>query len=157
MRLSVCETLRRERFSVNKNEARALLMVGQSQVLSARVQDGFNQSITEEALPVNMKRMGWHVDFELNGVRGDERGSGRHRAIFAQKRNADRVGAYGQSLKLVQRWREPISCDVRASRAHSQYIRCGKRCQEFSRIEAMILNRMGLGGGESKAGRNECA
>ena len=100
-------------------------MVGQSQVLSARVQDGFNQSITEEALPVNMKRMGWYVDFELNGFKGRREESGRHRAVFAQKRNADRVGAYGQSLKLVQPWQEPISCDLRASRAHSQYIRCG--------------------------------
>ena len=129
MRLSVCETLGRERFSVNKKEARALLGEGQSQVLSGPVQDNFNHSITEEALPVNMKRMGWHDDFELNGFRRRREGSGRHRAVFAQKRNADRVGAYGQSLKLVQRWQGPIPCDVRASRAHSQYIRCGGRCQ----------------------------
>ena len=140
MRLSVCETLRRERFSVNKNEARALLGAGQSQVLRVPVQDGFNQSITEEALPVNMKWMGWHDDFELNGFRGGERETGGVALFLRKKRNADRVGAYGQSLKLAQRWREPISCDVRASRACYQYIRCGGRCQEFSRIEAMILN-----------------
>ena len=127
-------------YYINKKEARALLGEGQSQVLRGPVQDGFIHSITEEALPVNMKRMGWRDDFELNGFRGRRGGSGRHRAVFAQKRNADRVGAYGQSLKLVQRWQEPISCDFRASRAYSQYIRCGKRCQEFSRIEAMILN-----------------
>ena len=105
-------------YYINKKEARALLGVGQSQVLSAPVQDGFNQSITEEALPVNMKRMGWHDDFELNGVRGGgEREAGGPR-YFAQKRNADRVGAYGQSLKLVQPWQGPIPCDLRASRAH---------------------------------------
>ena len=59
-----------------------------------------------------MKRMGWYVDFELNGFKGRREESGRHRAVFAQKRNADRVGAYGQSLKLVQRWQGPIPCDV---------------------------------------------
>ncbi len=72
-------------YYINKKEARALLGAGQSQVLRVPVQDGFNQSITEEALPVNMKRMGWHDDFELNGFRGGEREAGGT-ALFLRKK-----------------------------------------------------------------------
>ena len=106
-------------YYINKKEAGALFENGQSQVLSRDVRDGFNQSITEEALTVNMKRMGWRDDFELNGVRGDrEREAGGTALFLRKKRNADRVGAYGQSLKLVQPWQGPIPCNLRASRAH---------------------------------------
>ena len=73
-------------YYINKKEARALLGEGQSQVLRGPVQDSFNHSITEEALPVNMKRMGWHDDFEPNGFRGRRGGSGRHRAVFCAKK-----------------------------------------------------------------------
>lgn len=104
-RLSVCETLGRERLSANKNEARALLGEGQSQVLRGPVQDGFNQSITEEALTVNMKRMGWRDDFELNGVRGDERGKRAAPRCFCAKKKRR------QSRRLRS---EPQTCSAMA-------------------------------------------
>ena len=99
-------------YYINKKEARALLGAGQSQVLRVPVQDGFNQSITEEALPVNMKRMGWHVDFELNGFRGAERGKRAAPRCFCAKKKRR------QSRRLRS---EPQTCSAMAGSNSLQF------------------------------------
>ena len=37
-------------------------------------------------MPVNKKRMGWHDDFELNGVRGDGEREAGGAALFLRKK-----------------------------------------------------------------------
>ena len=98
-------------YYINKKEAGALFENGQSQVLSRDVRDGFNQSITEEALPVNMKRMGWHDDFELNGFRGGERERAVPRCFCAKKKRR-------QSRRLRS---EPQTCSALAG---ANFLRC---------------------------------